>query len=65
MKVTDLKGYIHDKTYLYTPSDSDIDGFKDLYKGDFKNIPQEYLQWEVRSIGAKRRGILDISVMSN
>jgi hypothetical protein len=63
MKVRDLQGHIYDKLYLYTNSDSTWDEFVDLYKGDFANIPAEYLDWEVRVIGAKRRGILDISVV--
>jgi hypothetical protein len=65
MKVKDLQGHIYDKLFLYTQSDSSWDDFKDLYKGDSENIPREYLDWEVRCIGAKRKGILDISIMPN
>lgn len=60
MKVRDLTDYILDKAVLYK---SEADNFVDVYKGYIDNdTPQIVLDLEVRSIGAKRRGIVDIRV---
>lgn len=60
MKVRDLKDYIWDKVVLYK---SEVDDFLDVYKGYINNdTPQGVLDLEVRSIGAKRKGIVDIRV---
>jgi len=60
MKVRDLKDYIWDKVVLYK---SDTDDFVDIYKGYIDGDTSEtVLDLEVRSIGAKRKGIVDIRV---
>ena len=57
--VVDLKDYLFEKVVLYVCRDDD---YEDIYKGEVKDIPSEMLDYEVRLIGAKRKGILDISV---
>ena len=59
MKVKDLKGYVYDKIILYR---SESDDFTDIYKGDIDNLPNTMLDLEIKTIGAKRRGIIDIRV---
>lgn len=60
MKVRDLRYYIYDKVVLYK---SEADNFVDVYKGYINNdTPSIVLDLEVRSIGAKRKGIVDIRV---
>jgi len=60
MKVQDLKNYIWDKVFLYK---SEADDFVDIYKGYIdNNTPELVLDLEVRSIGARRKGIVDIMV---
>ena len=36
--------------------------FKDLYKGDKDNIHSELLDLTVRCYGAKRKGVINISI---
>ena len=60
MKVRDLKNYICDKIVLYK---SGADDFIDIYKGYIDDdTPETVLDLEVRSIGAKRSGIVYIRV---
>lgn len=66
MKVDDLKNHIYgDKIVLYTKSDDNRDEFKNLYSGKIENIPDILLNYKVRIIGAKRKNVLDISVVEN
>ena len=44
---------------IYKTKDDD---FEDIYKGDKDNIPSEILEMKIRSVGAKRKGIIDIQV---
>lgn len=51
---------LYDKIVIY---DQTGDGeFHDLYKGESKNIPSKLLEVKVKSIGARKKGILDIWV---
>lgn len=60
MKVRDLRDYIYDKVVLYK---SEEDDFVDVYKGYINNeMPENVLDLEIKSIGAKRKGIVDIRV---
>ena len=62
MKIKDLKDYVHDKVCIYKENIS-VDGeYIDIYKGFIQEIPAYMLDREVRSIGAKRKGIVDIRV---
>lgn len=62
MKIMDLKNYVYDKMCVYKES-SDIDGeYIDIYKGFVQEAPCHILELEVRSVGAKRKGIVDIRV---
>lgn len=61
MKIRDLKDYIWNKAVLYK---SKTDDFVDVYKGYINDdTPKTVLDLEVRSIGAKRKGIIDIRVV--
>lgn len=63
MKLESLKRYIYDKVSIYTKADDNWDEFKTLYNGNMADIPNELLSLEVHLIGAKRKGIVDISVI--
>lgn len=60
MKVRGLKDYIWDKVVLYK---SETNDFVDVYKGYINNdMPKDVLDLEIKSIDAKRKGIVDIRV---
>lgn len=60
MKIIDLKNYIHDKVCIYREN-PDIDGeYIDIYKGFIQDAPSNISDLEVKSIGAKKKGIVDI-----
>lgn len=60
MVIKDLINIIYDNIVIYK---GDIEyEFVDIYKGTFNEIPSEMLSLNVRSIGAKRKGIIDIHV---
>lgn len=62
MTVKELTDYIFDKVVLYTQNKDNTNEYIDLFKGDIRKCKQELLQMEVKSIGAKRVGILDIRI---
>ena len=62
MLVGDLKNYIFDKVVLYREN-PEVDGeYIDIYKGFICISPISILNLEVKTIGAKRKGIVDIIV---
>lgn len=62
MKVGDLKGYIFDEVVLYREN-PEVDGeYVDINKGFICTFPISVLNLKVRTIGAKRKGIVDIRV---
>ena len=63
MTVRQLVSCCYDKIIIYAPYDDEMLDFKDLYKGDRDNIPGSLLDLEVRCYGAKRKGVIDISVI--
>ena len=65
MTVRELVSCCYDKIIIYTPCDDEMLDFKDLYKGDRDNIPSGLLDLTVRCYGAKRKGVIDISVINN
>lgn len=62
MKVKDLVSKCYDTICIYTPYDEEMLDFLDLYKGDKEHIPDDLLNKTVRIFGAKRKGIIDISI---
>ena len=64
MKVKELVSCCYDTIIIYAPLDEEMAEYKDLYKGDKDNIPSELLERTVRCYGAKRKGVIDISVKS-
>ena len=62
MRVGDLKNYIFDEVVLYRENPK-VDGeYIDIYKGFICASPISILNLEVRTIGAKRKGVVDIRV---
>ena len=57
MKLDNIKEIVMDKICLYT-----IDNMEDIWEGHIKNMPSKYLNLEIKIIGAKRKGIVDIGV---
>jgi len=60
MKIKELMDVTFDKVIIYK-SNGDI--FEDIYKGNTNNIPLNILGMEVRSIGALKKGVIDIRVL--
>lgn len=60
MKVTDVAKYIFDKVVIYR--NVEVLEFEDLYKGYIDDAPEEIRKMTVCSIGAKRKGVVDIEV---
>lgn len=63
MKVADLKGVVFDEICIYREIGTTSE-FEDLYNGNMDNVPADLLTRTVRTIGAKKKDILDINVMS-
>lgn len=63
MTVRELVSCYYDKVVIYTNLDDTLTSYKDLYKGDRHNIPSDLIDLPVRCYGAKRKGVLDISVI--
>ena len=62
MRVGDLKNYIFDEVILYREN-PEVDGeYIDIHKGFIYTSPISILNLEVRTIGAKRRGVVDVRV---
>ena len=62
MRVGDLKNYIFDEVVLYREN-PEVDGeYVDIHKGFICTSPTSILNLEVRTIGAKRKGVVDIRV---
>lgn len=63
MKLREYTSVLFDKIVIYKQiGDGEFD---DIYKGDKIDIPKKMLDMEVKSIGGKARGILDIRVLTN
>lgn len=62
MTIRELTRCCYDTIIIYTPTDDEMLEYKDLYKGDKDNIPSVLLDTTVRCYGAKRKGVIDISV---
>lgn len=64
MKIRDLKDVVFDKIVIYkdNPSQSINEPFIDIYKGDISDVPFYLLDVKIGSIGAKRKGVLDIKI---
>lgn len=61
MKVKDIVKLIPDKIVIYKKV-SDDRVFEDLYRGDSSSIPTNVADMEIESIGAARKGVVDIKV---
>lgn len=63
MIIKDIQDITFDKVVIYTKKNDSWDELKNLYKGDSKDIPHELLNKEIHLLGARRKGILDISII--
>ena len=62
MRVGDLKNYIFDEVVLYRENPK-VDGeYIDIHKGVVCISPTSILNLDVKTIGAKRKGVVDIRV---
>ena len=60
MLLKDIRNLVMDNVVIYRGIG---DGeFEDLYRGKPETIPEELLRQEVRTIGGKRKGVIDIKV---
>lgn len=62
MKLKEIKSIIFEKVCLYKKIDSGI--YEDIWEGKPECIPNELLDYTIRIIGAKRKGVLDIEIRS-
>lgn len=62
MKIKDLINVIFDDVIIYKSKDEDFGEYEDFYKGDKDSIPSLLLEKKVKSVGAKRKGIVDIEI---
>ena len=62
MTVKQICANCYDTIVIYKNSNDDMLYFIDLYKGSNENIPGDLLNKEVRCFGAKRKGVIDISI---
>lgn len=64
MRVADLKDYAYDKVVIYRENNtSDIEtSYTDIYKGFIQSAPTGIQNLKIKTIGAKKAGILDIRV---
>lgn len=63
MKLREYITVIFDKVIIYEEIGNGE--FHDIYKGEKSNIPYNILEMEVRNIGAKREGILDVQIRTH
>ena len=59
MKVKELISLVFDDVIIYKGNNEE---FQDIYKGSTKNIPENILEMNVESIGAKKKSVVDIRV---
>ena len=62
MLLKDVKDFFWGKLFIYKNGDVRSSTFETLYIGGFDNIPDDVLLMTIRTIGAKRKGVLDIWV---
>lgn len=62
MKVGDLKNYIFDEVVLYRKNPKVEGEYIDIHNGFICTSPISILNLRVRTIGAKRKGVVDIEV---
>ena len=62
MTVKELTERCYETIIIYINLDDDYIEFKDLYKGSTEKIPKDLLNKEVRCFGAKRKGVIEISI---
>lgn len=63
MDINDLRNYIYDKVVVYTEDPTGLNEWLDLYKGYLFNAPVKILNLQVKSIGGKKTGVVDIRVV--
>lgn len=62
MKIRELKGLIHDSICIYRKNPYISGEYINICTGSIDLVPDNILDMEIRSIGAKRKGIVDIRV---
>ena len=62
MTVRELTERCYETIIIYASFDNDYLEFNDLFKGEKEDIPKDLLNKEVRCFGAKRKGVIDISI---
>jgi len=59
VKVKDLVNYLADTVVVYKENNNE---FSDIFKGNSKDFLKNILEMEVKNIGGKRKGVLDLQV---
>jgi hypothetical protein len=58
VKLNDVKEIVMDRVCIY-----DTKNLENIWTGDIRNMPSKYLNLEIKVIGAKRKGIVDIGII--
>lgn len=58
MKLNDVQGIVMDRVCIYGTED-----LENIWTGYIRNMPSKYLNLEIKVIGAKRKGIVDIGII--
>lgn len=62
MTVGELQKVYFDSVILYRDVRKEEESFEEIYKGKAENIPHDFLAFEIRHFGAKRKDVLDVCV---
>lgn len=67
MKIKELVDLIVDDIIIYKEINEEIkdtyeDIYEDIYKGSLNNIPKNILEMKIRTIGASKKGAIEIQV---
>jgi hypothetical protein len=60
MKIKDVTPLIFDSVIIYKDKGEGI--FEDISQGNTNSIPTNMLEMKIRTIGASRKGVVDIQV---
>ena len=63
MQLRKYVAVMYDKVFIYKHIGDGI--FRDRYRGETSDIPNNLLEAEVKIIAARRKGILDIEIKGN
>lgn len=64
MTVKELTERCYETIIIYTNIDNDYLEFKDLFKGEKEDIPEDLLDRDINCFGAKKEGVIEIAIQN-